>query len=307
MRLPQRLAPPISAITTMLTRDEQLRVDAAGSGVFAATHRDSVDDVLRDLRQCRARAVVLSTAFCRDHLDATRVARVVREFPQVPTVALISQLDRGTARAVLTLGQCGIRTLVDVREPTGWRELRSLLAREQSSDLQQVAIGQVLGELPGVRPGTRRFVEVLFQVAARAGELADIAGGLQVLPSTMMSRFFRAELPPPRRLLAYARLVFAARLFENPGLSISRVAAQLDYSSAQSFGRHLRHVLGFTAQQFRDRYDGRGMLQRMRDDLIVPYRARWLAFDPMASGRGRSLVRVAPTPAGGVPALPPPA
>src|SRR5512139_1201733 len=106
-------APPI---TTMLTREEQGRLDAAGVGLFEATHRESVDDVLRDLRQLRARAVVVSTAFCRYSEEITRVARVVREFPQVPTVALISQLDRGTARAVLTLGQCGIRTLVDVRE-----------------------------------------------------------------------------------------------------------------------------------------------------------------------------------------------
>jgi AraC-like DNA-binding protein len=269
----------------MLTPDEQMRVDAAGSGVFATTHRTSVDDVLRDLRQCRARAVVLSTAFCREVPDITRVARVVREFPQVPTVALLSQVDRGTARAVLTLGQCGIRTLVDVREPTGWRELRNLLAREQSSDLQQVAIAHVLGELPGVRTGVRRFAEVLFEVAARAGSVGDLALVLQLLPSTMMSRFFRAALPPPRRLLTFARLVFAARWFENPGLSISRVATQMDYSSAQSFGRHMRQALDCTAQQFRDRYDARGMLQRFCDDLVVPYRAQWLAFDPLVSRR----------------------
>ncbi len=297
------LQPCRSAITTMLTPDEQMRVDAAGGDLFEARHRASVDDVLSDLRQCRARAVVVSTAFCRQAVDITRVARVVREFPQVPTVALLSQLDRGTARAVLTLGQCGIRTLVDVREPTGWRELRSLLAREQTADLQEVALGQVLGDLPGVAPGTRRYFETLFRVASRAGALGDVATSLQVVPSTLMSRFFRAQLPPPRRGLAYARLVFAARLFENPGLSIARVAAELDYSSSQSFGRHVRHTLALSAQQFRDRYDSRGMLQRLRDDIIVPHRQRWLGFDPLVSGRGARRVRT-PLPAEGVTPLP---
>ena len=282
----------MSAITTMLTPDEQLRVDAAGTGVFASTHRTSVDDVLRDLRQCRARAVVLSTAWCREVPDISRVARVVREFPQVPTVALLSQVDRGTARAVLTLGQCGIRTLVDVREPTGWRELRNLLAREQSTDLQQVAIAHVLGELPGARPGMRRFAQVLFELAARTGGVSDLAEAMHVLPSTLMSRFFRAELPPPRRMLTYARLVFAAHWFENPGLSISRVATQMDYSSAQSFGRHLRHALNLTAQQFRDRYDARGMLQRLTDDLLVPFRATWVAFDPLVNRRRSPMIRL---------------
>lgn len=294
---------PRSAISTMLTPEEQMRVDAAGGDLFESRHRASVDDVLSDLRQCRARAVVVSTAFCRQAVDITRVARVVREFPQVPTVALLSQLDRGTVRAVLTLGQCGIRTLVDVREPTGWRELRHLLAREQTADLQEVAIGQVLGDLPGLSPGTRRYFETLFRIASRAGALGDIATALQVLPSTLMSRFFRAQLPPPRRALAYARLVFAARLFENPGLSIARVAAELDYSSSQSFGRHVRHTLSITAQQFRDRYDSRGMLQRLRDDIIAPHRQRWLAFDPLASGRGARRLRT-PAPTAGTTPLP---
>ncbi|MCC6318155.1 MAG: helix-turn-helix domain-containing protein [Gemmatimonadaceae bacterium] len=270
----------------MLTRDEQLRLDAAGTGLFQVTHRECVEDVLRDLRQLRARAVVVSTAFCQYTEDMTRVARVVREFPQVPTVALISQLDRGTARAVLTLGQCGIRTLIDVREPSGWRELRNLLLSEHSSELRQLAVAHVAADLISAPAGARRFFEVLFAVAPRTGTIRELASGLQVLPSTLMSRFFRAQLPPPKRILAYARLIFAARLFENPGLSMSTVAIRLDYSSSQSFGRHIRTTLGLTGRQFRDHYDGRGMLQRFRDDLIARYRQQWLTFDPMATGRG---------------------
>lgn len=278
-----RIAQP--AVTTMLTREEQIRLDAAGTGLFELTHRANVDEVLRDLRQLRARAVIVSTAFCHYAEDVTRVARVVREFPQIPTVALISQLDRGTARAVLTLGQCGIRTLVDVRESAGWRELRDLLVREHASELRQAAIAHIAAELATAPQGTRRFFEVLFAVAPRTGTIRELANGLHVLPSTLMSRFFRAQLPPPKRLLAYARLIFAARMFENPGISMASVAMRLDYSSAQSFGRHLRTTLSLTGTQFREQYDGHGMLQRLKDDLIGRYRERWLAFDPLATGR----------------------
>lgn len=270
----------------MLTPDEQMRLDAAGIDLFHVTHRESVEEVLHDLRHLRARAVVVSTAFCRYADDMTRVARVVREFPQVPTVALISHLDQGTARAVLTLGQCGIRTLVDVREPGGWRELRNLLLNEHSAELRQLAVAYIVSDLLTAPVGTRRFFEVLFAVAPRTGTIRELAGGLQVLPSTLMSRFFRAQLPPPKRLLAYARLTFAARMFENPGLSMATVAQRLDYSSAQSFGRHIRITLGITGKRFREQYDGRGMIQRLRDDLIGRHRERWLAFDPLATGRG---------------------
>lgn len=273
-------------ITTMLTREERLRLDAAGMGLFHTTHRERIDDVLKDLRQLRARALVISTAFCQRGEDVTRVASVVREFPQVPTVALISNVDRGTARAVLTLGQCGVRTLVDVRDPAGWRELRDLLLNETSTELRQHAVAVIASDLLRAPAGTRRFFEVLFAVAPRTGTIRELALGLQVIPSTLMSRFFRAELPPPKRLLAYARLIFAARLFENAGLSIATVATRLDYSSPQSFGRHVKTTLGVTGKRFRDLYDGRGMLQRFRDDLIARHRERWLDFDPLASGRG---------------------
>ena len=82
------------------------RLDADGAHGLA---REPVSYTHLDVYK---RQVVVSTAFCREVPDISRVARVVREFPQVPTVALLSQVDRGTARAVLTLGQCGIRTLV---------------------------------------------------------------------------------------------------------------------------------------------------------------------------------------------------
>ena len=44
-----------------------------------------------------------------------------------------------------------------------------------------------------------------------------------------------------------ARLVRAARLFENPGFSVANVANHLDYSSPQSFGRHVRTIMRLTA------------------------------------------------------------
>lgn len=281
----RRFSFSVPPVTTMLTREERLRLDAAGTGLFEATHRDTVDEILRDLRQHRARAVIVSTAFCQYGLEITRVARVVREFPQVPTVALISQMDRGTARTVLTLGQCGVRTLVDVRDPGGWHELRNLLLSEHSLELRQHAVAQVAADLIHAPAGSRRFFEVLFAVAPRTGTIRELAMGLQVLPSTLMSRFFRARLPPPKRCLAYARLMFAARMFENPGLSLSSVATRLDYSSAQSFGRHIRAILGLGAMEFRETYDGAGMLQRLRDDLILPHLVRWRNFDPLASTR----------------------
>jgi hypothetical protein len=101
-----------------------------------------------------------------------------------------------------------------------------------------------------------------------------------------MSRFFRAGLPAPKRYLAFARLVRAARLFENPGLSIANVANHLDYSSPQSFGRHVRTLMSITALEFRRRYDGEGMLHHFREQLVLPHMITLRQFRPLVAQPG---------------------
>jgi AraC-like DNA-binding protein len=106
-----------------------------------------------------------------------------------------------------------------------------------------------------------------------------------------MSRFFRAGVPTPKRYLAMARLVRAARLFENVGFSIANVANHLDYSSPQSFGRHVRTLLHITAGEFRERYDGASMLMRFRTDLVIPYENGLRRLRPLTAPAGWASVK----------------
>src|SRR5262245_11291324 len=54
----------LTQVATVLTPSERLRVDAAGHGLYRSLHRDSVDDVMRDVREARAEVVVLSVSYC---------------------------------------------------------------------------------------------------------------------------------------------------------------------------------------------------------------------------------------------------
>lgn len=289
----------LTRVATMLTPDERLRVDAVGTGVIQTVHRESVDDLRRDLRCQRVRALIVSTSMCHG-AQMTGVARMVREFPRVPTVALLSQFDRATVRTVLSLGQCGIRTLIDVREPNGWRELRAVLLNERTSDVQRLAMSRLALDLAQAPAGARRFFDTLFALASHTPTIRQFARSLELVPGTLMSRFYRAQLPPPKRFLAFARLSCAARLFENPGISVSSVSDQLSYSSPQSFSRHVRSILGMSAIQFRVRYDCEGMLEAFREELVLRHLSTWRVFDPFGhtarsigirkSDKGRRLV-----------------
>jgi AraC-like DNA-binding protein len=257
----------------MLMPHERIRIDAAGEGSFRALHRDTVAEVVQDLKSNRASAFVVSVARC-DRAARADVAALVREFPRVPTIALLSQVDRATPHAMLSLGSTGVRRVVDVRDPDGWRELRSCLLISRSEEFQRHALGQLALDLAGAPNDCWRFFEALFIAPARISTIRALSERLDVLPSTLMSRFFRAALPPPKRYLATARLVRAARLFENPGFSVANIANHLDYSSPQSFGRHVRSAMQMTAGEFRDRYDGEGMFEHFRSTLVLPYRER---------------------------------
>lgn len=283
---------PVTAVSTVLTPAERVRVDAAGAGLYQSIHRDSMDDVLRDVREARASAVVVSVSYC-DHASAERVASVVREFPRVPTLALLSELGPRTPHTLLSLGSNGVRRLIDVRDAAGWRLLRSALSDECGDATQRLALGQLARDLDGASHDCWRFFEAVFLSGVHVTTVRRLADQLGILPSTLMSRFFRAQLPPPKRYLAMARLVRAAHLFENRGFSIANVANHLEYSSPQSFGRHVRTVLGLTAVEFRDRYDGAGMFDRFRHELVLPHLATLRALSPLTYAGGKG---VRPTP-----------
>jgi AraC-like DNA-binding protein len=104
-----------------------------------------------------------------------------------------------------------------------------------------------------------------------------------VLPTTLMSRFVRHGIPTPKRYLASARMVRAAHLLENPGCSITQAAFLMEYSSPQSFSRHLSGTLHIGAAEFRRRHTGESMLEMMRDQLVLPYLTQLREFDPFAS------------------------
>ena len=218
-------------------------------------------------------------------LHATRVASLVREFPRVPAVALLSELEVRTPHAVLALGQCGIRRLVDVRSAAGWRELRGALMAD-GDGAQRHLLGQLAMDLAGAPVDCWRFFETVFTCSPRIGSVRMLARELGVLPSTMMSRFHRAGAPAPKRYLAMARLVRAARLFENAGFSVANVANHLDYSSPQSFGRHVRTILQMTAGDFRHRFDGAGMFERFRAELVLPHISALRVLRPLTAPPG---------------------
>lgn len=280
----QKSAPDLPPIITFLTSKERPAVDAVGHGYYHAVHKESIDEVIRDVKSRHVHAILVSVSCAGAH--AAGVAMLVREFPRIPAVALLSETEPKTHQVVLALGQSGIRRIVDVRAVAGWRELRGALMANTANSGHRGALGRLTVDLAGVPEDCWKFFETLFDCSPHIGNVRTLCRHLDVHPSTLMSRFYRAGIPAPKRYLAVARLVRAALLFENPGFSIANVANHLDYSSPQSFGRHVRSLLSMTASEFRAHYDGMGMFERFRAELILPYTQQLSELRPLTTPMG---------------------
>ena len=279
-------SPTVAAI---LAPGERSRVDAAGTGCFAILHRESISDAIRMVRERPVDAVLLSVQQCGpEQVDG--VAHLIREFPSVPTVALVSQHGPRATETLLLLGASGVKRVIDVTAPTGWAHLRELLTQPVTRSVARIQ-GPVLAAIPDIRPDNRLFLEAMIRLAPDTPTVRNLAKRLGVRPSTLMSRFARADLPSPKSYLAAIRLLHAAQLFEDSGLSIADVAYRLEYSSPQSFGRHVRSLLGITSTEFRHRFPFPVAVERFVTLLIAPYASIWERFHPLQRSGTTHVVR----------------
>ncbi len=280
-----RIASRAPVIATVLTPLERVKVDVAANGVFEVIHRGSVEEIARDVRAQEVDAVIVSVARY-DVTSTARMATMVREFPTIPAFALLTDVQRSTPHSVLELGKVGVRSLIDATSASGWSTLRDLLTHERSTDVQRQMLGALNFDLAGAPPDCWKFFELLFTHKPYIANVRQMGRYLSVIPGTLMSRFYRAGLPSPKRYIDVGRLVRAARMLENAGLSVTSVARKLDYSSPQAFSRHVRCVLGMSPVRFRESCDGERMLLRFREELIIPHLRTLRSFRPATAQPG---------------------
>ena len=273
-----------ATIATVVEPGVRLQVDAAAGTSFAALHADSVGEVLQAVRERPVHAVFVSPG-CVGREELPRVASLIEGFPGVRTVAIVSRHDRVSSERLLDLGAYGVRRMVDVSERGGWQHLRDLVSHPSSPSAARI-FQKLLPALGEATEDCRCVFETLVRLAPALTSVKLFTAQLGVHPSTFMSRFFRAQLPSPKRYLVATRILYASALLEVPGLSLADVAYRLQYSSPQSFGRHVRTVLGTTASEFRARYPFDVALEEYIERLIAPFRGTFRTFHPLDPGVG---------------------
>ncbi|MHB1327225.1 MAG: helix-turn-helix transcriptional regulator [Gemmatimonadales bacterium] len=277
------LHPASVTVAAVVSAQERASLEAAGVGCFSVVHRPTLPEALRAVRERPVDAIVFSIHDCQG-TEVQEIDKLVRRFPDIPTVALLTRQDPNAPEALLRLGATGVRHVVDVTGPAGWSRLRRIVAEPASRAAARIT-ARVLSALPELPMDTRLFLEIMIRVAPTTPVARHLASQTRMRPSTLMSRFQRANLPSPKTYMAAIRLLYAAQYFENEALSVADVAYRLVYSSPQSLGRHLRAMLGITAGEFRRRFTFDSAIDRFVALLIYPFARQWMAFHPLVAGR----------------------
>jgi AraC-like DNA-binding protein len=278
---------PYKTMTTVATVVEpnlRSQVDAAVGESFNAVHANSLGEAIRAVREGPVQAVFVSPG-CVRREELPGVATLIGGFPGVSTVALVSRHDSASSERLLELGAFGVRRLVDLSVRDGWRYLRDLVSHPSSPTAARI-FSRLIPALGQPTEDCRAVFEVVVRLAPGLPKVKMLTDQLEIHSSTFTSRFYRAGLPSPKRYLSAIRIIYAAAFLELPGLSLSDVAYRLEYSSPQSFGRHLRTVMGTTAGEFRTRYPFQQALGEFLERLIVPFQHTFSTFHPLDKGVG---------------------
>ncbi len=171
---------------------------------------------------------------------------------EFPSTAVFAALDVKPERAedLRTLGKWGVVQVISIAHddtPQAMvQRFRSAQGRPLKALLEQV--------LPPDTPGrARAIVDAAAEVVAVGGHGRDLARQLRLSRRTLLRWCERAELPPPRKLLAWMRILLAAELLDDPGRTVLSVAHACGYSSDSGLRRVTQKFVGASPTELRRR------------------------------------------------------
>lgn len=194
-------------------------------------------------------AIVDPSLGSEDGSPSPELRSFVAEFPWLPVIATVegapAQLDH-----LLTLGRWGVSEVI-VR---GMEDTPAGVRRAVRFAQGKVLQGVLEEILPAYFSGrVRRILFAAAEAIGAGGHAPDLAAALGVTETTVMRRCERLRLPPPRRLLAWVRVILAARLLDQPGRTGQSVAAACGYATEVGLRRVLQNLLGMGVTELRSR------------------------------------------------------
>lgn len=168
----------------------------------------------------------------------------------LPSLAITAALSMEPARQddVRRMGALGIVQVIDLEEEGTVVAVGQRLTSARGRPLRTL-MDRALPE--STSGAARAILAAATSIVAVGGQGQDLADSLNVTPRTVSRWCRRAALPPPKRLLAWMRILLAAELLDDPGRRITEVATACGYAADSSLRHTLRTFVGMTPTELR--------------------------------------------------------
>jgi AraC-like DNA-binding protein len=218
------------------------------------THRVRFLESWAELTKSLDRAPVTALAVVDPYHEVTG-----RETPSPLLYALLRDLPSATVVAAMEmaaqrwdhvrcLGAWGVSQIIALDEEVTPAALRQRLGSLRGGALRMTLDGHLP---PTLTYRARSVILQAAEVAASGGGATGLCAALHVSLRTLLRWCVDEGLPPPRRLLAWMRLLLAAALLEDPGRTVLGVAFASGYYSDNTMRRALKQLLGSSPTRLR--------------------------------------------------------
>lgn len=189
---------------------------------------------------------------------------LTREFPFLAVVACVASSGTSDPNLLLTLQSWGIAEILNLN-----RDSSEAAVARRLTDVTGVWAERLFGRVlpPSMTARGRKLIMAVAAVAARGGHVPELAAALRVDERTVPRWCSSAGVPHARRLFSWVRLLLAADLLANRGLSVAAVARASGYSSAASLKSATKKFTGYTPSDLRSRGSLEAVKEIFRDEL----------------------------------------
>lgn len=177
------------------------------------------------------------------------LSHLLKAFPSA-TVVVAMESTPSRYPDIRQMGEWGVAEVLQLDEDTSRESMRRRLLSARGQPLRRL-----LAHDPGfpLTGRARTLMDAAVETVMMGGYPRDLAQALGFSSSTLLRWCGRSQLPPPRRLLLWMRVLFASALLDDPGHSVFSVGLACGYSGDQALRRAIRAVIPLTPTQLRER------------------------------------------------------
>lgn len=229
-------------------RDRVHKVGTARFRCWSVSNWDALRDAVRDAPPAAIAVVDPYMEMPGRRELSPKLRSLLWEFPSITVLAAMS-LKPNRFRDFHVLGEWGVTEVIDIDEESTLEGVERRLRSAYGNPIHRL----LDRSLPAFISGrARSILESAAEIAAAGGQGRDLARSLHLSERTLLRWCERADLPPPRRVMAWMRILFAADLLDDPGRTVLSVAHACGYVSDSSLRRAMQDFLGIPPTTLRE-------------------------------------------------------